>query len=177
WEKTFPPELRDFHKVLTGRLAPLKVCSREICIEFDKIATHLEIFNYYHYVDTARPPLSRQSSTSTFYDPSTPTDTALPDPSSSASTTRLDDFFPFDPLPLPLSKSFIQDLYNEWKGLGDEEEEEDESLREGSVDVPMRLGMGDLEGRFQVAASLEDGMSLGSSFGGMSVSPGPYGRI
>ncbi|KAJ3035098.1 hypothetical protein HDV00_004320 [Rhizophlyctis rosea] len=173
-EKQYPPELRDFHKVLTSKFSPLKICSKHICEEFDRITTHLEIFNYYHYVDPSRniaititPPISRQPSVTRMIDPDSPnTSSPIPPiPSSAGLTTeRLEVFFPFDPLPLPHSKAFIADLYNEWRGGGDENESDTSGVGGSFGDDPMVFE--DLD-RHMMAASLEDSMSI-------SVSPSPY---
>ena len=46
---------------------------------------------------------------------------------SSGKPSRIDAYFPFDPIFLPKSKLFVQDLYQEWDGNDQEEYEPTES--------------------------------------------------
>lgn len=96
--------------------------------------------------------------------------------------SELNTFFPFDPYRLPRSSSYIEGVYREWASVAiddDEEEEEDEEDNEGSADeaqdandeaeglliTPSPVG-GSREGARDAET---DG--LGTSFGGMSISP------
>ena len=90
-----------------------------------------------------------------------------------ASTTsgveELHSFFPFDPYQLPLSQSYMEGIYRDWASVaiddgedsGDEEENDDDEEGEDEV-RSLREGPED-----------ETTAALGTSFGGMSISPQP----
>ncbi|KAJ3295089.1 hypothetical protein HK104_003021 [Borealophlyctis nickersoniae] len=164
----WPAELVGFHRVLTSaKFMPLKICSRSICEEFNRLTRTQEIFNYFQYMDGPTV-LSRHASSTSLKSQDTTSDANIPPaPASptnghgtSGATTRtverLEAFFPFDPLPLPASKRFIEHIYMEWHGGGDESESEGGtgSLAGSSVGDPMFLGVS-LEDRM-LSTSLEE---------------------
>jgi len=81
----------------------------------------------------------------------------------------LNSFFPFDPYKLPLSSSYIEPVYRDWTSVAidddeeDEEDEEDENIGDLPVtsSQPRRIG----------GTDDDDTAALGTSFGGMSISP------
>lgn len=123
-------------RTIYSKLNPLKICSPLIVTEFAKIAHHLRFLYVYPLLETnKRIRLSQFSSGWA--------NGALRDAgngSNDESWHQLDAYFPFDPYHLPVSKRWVADDYNEWRGIvglnQDEEDEEDSSDEEdGGVDV------------------------------------------
>jgi len=83
----------------------------------------------------------------------------------------LNSFFPFDPYKLPLSYSYIQPVYREWTSvmIDDDEDEEDED--EEDEDIGELPATSSQPWRIAGTDDDEDTAILGTSFGGMSISP------
>lgn len=94
-------------------------------------------------------------------------------------TSELNTFFPFDPYKLPRSGSYIQGVYREWSSVAiddedeeDEDEEEEEGGDEGNGEGVASHSMGILiNGTRPSSQPADDTDGLGTSFGGMSISP------
>ncbi|KAI9096887.1 RNA polymerase I-specific transcription initiation factor RRN3 [Phlyctochytrium arcticum] len=153
-----PPEMTGFQRVLMSRFAPLRVCSKAIVTEFARITHSLDIMYCYPLIDRSAPSRSTSATdlssiitSSTTYPPpltrsQTATDSLVhqhqqPTHSTLKPTIRLDAFFPFDPVALPVSKQFIDGLYQEWKNEdGDDSEpdgQEDSSDSDDDDDMMM----------------------------------------
>lgn len=101
-----PIELASFQKVLTSKLCPFKVCSKHIIEEFARITHSYNMLYCYPFMSSdMRIPGSNE--------------TLDKSESEKITTTlvldRLESFFPFDPLHLPISKKRIADIYQEWE--------------------------------------------------------------
>jgi RNA polymerase I-specific transcription initiation factor RRN3 len=93
----FPPELLDLPRILSSNFNPLRICSKTIVQEFSKIALDLNLMYCY-------PLLKKDGNV----------------------CKRLDSFFPFDPISLPKSMIFFDNLLQEWDDESDSDEEEEE---------------------------------------------------
>jgi RNA polymerase I-specific transcription initiation factor RRN3 len=158
-----PPELNGIKKIMTSKLAPLKVCSIHIVEEFAKLTHSLNILYCYPFMSG-----SSSSSSSHHRDPTTPHQEKRTKEVGSSSGVwtkaevlktpmelcanvleRLETFFPFDPLTLPLSKRFVQDLYQEWESM------EDSDADSGSDETSDDDGDPDSSDVDEIATSLE----------------------
>ncbi|KAI8917783.1 RNA polymerase I-specific transcription initiation factor RRN3 [Powellomyces hirtus] len=121
-----PPELKDFQRVLLSRFAPLRICSQSIVTEFTKRTHSLDIL-YLHSRTISQP-----STTNNNY-------LTVPNSYTTASSSlafnpnnihRLDPFFPFDPITLPVSRAYIDPIYQPWESepTSDDEDDTDDEL-------------------------------------------------
>ncbi|KAB8621931.1 hypothetical protein FH972_026040 [Carpinus fangiana] len=121
-----------FQQNFTSKLNPLKICVPEIVDQFARIAHHLQFLYIYQIIESNK---RIRLSTTSRISAAGSRDTSL----SSLHGERfhqLDAYFPFDPYQLPLSKKWLANDYNEWKGVPglhetlpveDVEEEQDSS--------------------------------------------------
>lgn len=88
------------------------MCSESIVVEFAKITHHLTIMYCYPLIQSssARANISMEVS----HIPTQKTQEL-------SALTRLETFFPFDPLSLPISKIFVKDCFQEWEGAEESE--------------------------------------------------------
>ncbi|KAJ3163679.1 hypothetical protein HDU86_000273 [Geranomyces michiganensis] len=135
-----PPELKDFQRVLLSRFQPLRVCSEGIVMEFTKRTHSLDIL----YLHTAAANVNGSTAI-----PSTSSSSAIPTvngylavpgthpPSHhyqhhhhglNNTVQRLDPFFPFDPITLPVSRAYIDAIYQPWESepATDDDDSDDE---------------------------------------------------
>ena len=106
-----PIELASFQRVLTCKLCPFKVCSQHIIEEFARITHSYNMLYCYPFMSS---------------------DMRIPSPNeileknemeklnSKLVLERLELFFPFDPLNLPVTKHRITDIYQEWEDNNDQ---------------------------------------------------------
>ncbi len=101
------PALSITYAVVNSPLAPLKVCSQSVAMQFARVA-HVTDFMYcYPLLKGANP-----------------------------STSDLNTFFPFDPYRLPKSSHYIQAIYREWGEVAvDDESESEEDEEELGIPV------------------------------------------
>ncbi|KAF8524664.1 RNA polymerase I-specific transcription initiation factor RRN3 [Hysterangium stoloniferum] len=175
--KKWIPTLSVIQRVITSELNPLKICSPNVVQQFARVARSTGfVYCYTILENNRRTDLHRANSSP----PKriTPSSTQSPYPllSRDAADADLNTFFPFDPYKLPLSYSYIQGVYREWASVALDEEEEDDGDgdedeggdKEEEVDLiaPSRSSWN------LPSAEGDDGTSaLGTSFGGMSISP------
>jgi RNA polymerase I-specific transcription initiation factor RRN3 len=85
--------------------------------------------------------------------------------------SELTSFFPFDPYKLPRSSSYIEPIYREWTSVaieGDDDDDDDEEDEDEEEGMQVEL----LRPRHDVVVHLDvEADGLGTSFGGMSISP------
>ncbi|KAF8555371.1 RNA polymerase I-specific transcription initiation factor RRN3 [Imleria badia] len=182
--KKWMTELDVVQRAITSPLNPLKVCSTNVVMQFARVAQATD-FVYCHSIIEA----NRRSE----YNPSPGSLPLLPRSSGDELVSaELHTFFPFDPYTLPRSRSYIQGVYREWSSVaigGDEESDEEEDVEGGEGDGPrdgepnevdtLSSDAGDdaslVSGGLQIPrvsqASGSDADGLGTSFGGMSISP------
>ena len=87
------PGLKPFFSthLLGNRLNPLKICAPEIVGEFARIACHLRFMYVYQVIEANKRVRSAGQ--------------------------QMEAVFPFDPLRLPRSRKWVEDVYNEWRGV------------------------------------------------------------
>jgi RNA polymerase I-specific transcription initiation factor RRN3 len=111
-----PIELASFQRVLTSKLCPFKVCSKHIIEEFARITHSYNMLYCYPFMSSdMRIPGSNEIVEKTDSEKVT----------TSLVLDRLESFFPFDPLHLPISKKRIAVIYQEWE---DNDQDEIENL-------------------------------------------------
>ena len=107
-----PIELASFQKVLTSKLCPFKVCSKHIIEEFARITHSYNMLYCYPFMSSdMRIPGTSEVVEKVESEKIT----------SSLVLERLESFFPFDPLNLPISKKRIIDIYQEWEDSDDQQ--------------------------------------------------------
>ena len=125
-----PPSYGDEHQWKSGvkemlsqnifsKLNPLKVCSPAIVNEFARVANHLGIVYVFHLLETNKRIQLTQYAGPTAYGNShghVERETAL-SARKDDSHQHLDEYFPFDPYHLPLSRRWIEGDYREWSGI------------------------------------------------------------
>ncbi|KAJ2985678.1 hypothetical protein HDV02_000402 [Globomyces sp. JEL0801] len=138
----FPHELTGFQRILLSRFSPLRVCSEAIVQEFAKVTHNLNVMYCY--------PLIQSAATRTTSDPNQK-QTKVQELSI---VTRLETFFPFDPLTLPKSKLYTEVLFQEWE---DDEDDDESATGEEDSDLDASLqGIGSM--------SLEDHSLMAISY-------------
>ncbi|KKY14965.1 putative rna polymerase i specific transcription initiation factor rrn3 superfamily [Phaeomoniella chlamydospora] len=121
---TFPPAVREpLYQAIFSKLNPLRVCSPDIVDEFARVAHRLRFIYVYSKLE-----LNKNVRLSSFRAVSA-IESSLNGPDRDSSgwgqSTILEPYFPFDPYLLPRSKKWIDNDYQEWRGLpGDDQEEE-----------------------------------------------------
>jgi hypothetical protein len=88
--------LEGFEHVILSRFNPLKVISPSVVLEFARITHDLGIMYCYSIIQKNKRLL-------------------IPGKPYSGSSPFLDSFFPFDPFKLPISSSFLENLYTSWE--------------------------------------------------------------
>ena len=123
-----------FRTNMSSVLNPLKVCAPGIVEEFAKIARHLNLVYVYHILD-ANKRVRLSQFVKTFA--AMGRETALSGLHAEGAH-QLDAYFPFDPYRLPASRKWVEEDYNEWKGVPGlhraEPEVEDDSSAEDEDD-------------------------------------------
>ena len=95
-----------FIQLLHHRLAPLRICSRAICQQFCNVF-HTKKLAYLYPLMTIGRPMNKKALTE---DSDEFSDLMM-------TIKRMETFFPFDPLKLPHSSFYIQNLYLEWEDV------------------------------------------------------------
>ncbi|KAJ1858863.1 DNA independent RNA polymerase I transcription factor [Coemansia sp. RSA 1853] len=110
-------ELEGLQRVVFSRLNPLHACAPAVAQQFASVASQTNFMFCYAVL--------QQNRRNNVYagDATQSPDLAL--------RNKLDSFFPFDPMALPVSRQFIDGIYMEWQDVGDEPEDH----REGR-DIP-----------------------------------------
>ncbi|RKO89376.1 RNA polymerase I-specific transcription initiation factor RRN3, partial [Blyttiomyces helicus] len=124
-----PAELAGFQKTLMCKLSPMRVCSRTIVTEFARLTHKLDIMYCYPLIDrrtVTQSALLPASGTSHPFSTPPPdaADQQQPD-GPAAISDRLDAFFPFDPISLPVSRNYVDSLYQAWVGEDEDERSEE----------------------------------------------------
>lgn len=135
------------------------MCSEAIVQEFSKITLHLNIMYCLPLIQQAN-----TSRSSTLLN-----EQSLPNSSSFSQSntqelgiiTRLDTFFPFDPLPLTEAKKFTSTLFQEWDGedSDDDDDTEHDDLLVSDSDLGASMQGVSLEERYSMSMSMS--VSLG----------------
>ncbi|KAH7922981.1 RNA polymerase I-specific transcription initiation factor RRN3 [Leucogyrophana mollusca] len=174
--KKWMPELNVVQRAITSSLNPLKVCSSNVVMQFARVAQATDFIYCYSILEA-----NKRSE----YNGSNGTGQKVTwGVMGEKINTELHTFFPFDPYKLPRSSSYIQGVYREWASVAidDEEDEDDDAEREGSVEnddnaieraqgvVLADTGGLTIPGTTSQGADA-DANGLGESFGGMSISP------
>jgi RNA polymerase I-specific transcription initiation factor RRN3 len=172
--KTWIPNLAVLQRVVTSPMNTLKVCSRNVVMQFARVAQATDFIYCYSILDANRRSDYASSSASAGVETPDAEKRNLFMPGELVNA-ELSSFFPFDPYKLPKSSSYIQGVYREWSAVAidmdddedeedsDEEEEEEEEKSEASTgrNIPAKAG----------GEATREEMELGASFGGMSISP------
>ncbi|KIJ57003.1 hypothetical protein M422DRAFT_198368 [Sphaerobolus stellatus SS14] len=162
--KKWIPKLDVVQRVITSELNPLMVCSANVVQQFARVARSTGFVYCYTIIENNKrssphgsPVKGRRTSSLALRD---------------SLDADLNTFFPFDPYKLPLSYSYIQGVYRDWDSVAidDDEEEEDEEEDEDVGELPVMSGRA---WKIEGAKSDDDEETafLGTSFGGMSISP------
>ncbi|KAJ2139236.1 DNA independent RNA polymerase I transcription factor [Coemansia sp. RSA 1807] len=112
-------ELEGLQRIVFSRLNPLHACAPAVAQQFASVASQTNFMFCYAVLQQNRRTNGYAGDA-----------TASPD---LALRNKLDSFFPFDPMALPVSRQFIDGIYMEWQDVGDEPDELDQ--REGR-DIP-----------------------------------------
>ncbi|KAF8580614.1 RNA polymerase I-specific transcription initiation factor RRN3 [Ramaria rubella] len=165
------PKLDIMQRVVTSDLNPLKVCSPNVVQQFARVAQSTGFIYCYTILENNRRLDSRGSASSSPHKPSNSTTPASQSQQPlllrDAADADLNTFFPFDPYKLPLSYSYIQGIYREWAAVAlDDEEDEDEDEEQENVEVDSST-----REPWVIQGGIDDDTGLGTSFGGMSISP------
>ena len=118
WE----PSLKEtLSRAIYSKLNPLKVCSPSVVNEFARVACHLRFMYIYPLLESNRRlQLSEFAMSMPLHSSPPSADTggaSFNAPGESPSPYHLDDYFPFDPYHLPISKRWLKGDYVEWQGL------------------------------------------------------------
>lgn len=113
-----------------SKLNPLKICVPEIVDQFARIAHHLQFMYIYQIIESNKRLRLTSGSSAAI---AAARETAL-SRLHGERQYQLDAYFPFDPYLLPISKKWLANDYNEWKGVPglheprvDEEAEDEDS--------------------------------------------------
>ncbi|KAJ2310232.1 DNA independent RNA polymerase I transcription factor [Coemansia sp. RSA 2705] len=120
-------ELEGLQRVVFSRLNPLRSCAPAVAQQFASVASQTNFMFCYAVLQQ-----NRRSRANSSVDPRDNTQSPGGDP---ALQTRLDSFFPFDPMALPVSRQFIDGIYLEWRDVGHESEDEDEDEDAGEQEL------------------------------------------
>lgn len=148
---------------MNAHLICYQVCSRPIVNEFARITHKLDIMYCYPLIERSSSSTSISSLVSIAPQPFQPAPPPQQQPNGDHLTDRLDAFFPFDPMTLPISRRFIDGLYQEW--IGDEDDSEGQSEDEEGQ------GDGEEQGAIVIEGSKsDDDMELiSNSFDGVKI--------
>ncbi|KAJ1968518.1 DNA independent RNA polymerase I transcription factor [Dispira parvispora] len=142
------PELKHLQRIVLSSLNPLKVCSSAVAQQFARISHQLGFMYCYSVLhmnnhrenqspgevsqsdeDKQSTPGQRKrgpSSTVTYAEVAKRQGTPL--------FLELETFFPFDPFHLPMSEKYVDAIYQEWRGVGSEEDTDDSEAEDYTSD-------------------------------------------
>ncbi|KAJ2870778.1 DNA independent RNA polymerase I transcription factor [Coemansia aciculifera] len=121
-------EIEGIQRIVFSKLNPLRACSSAIAHQFAQVASQTNFMFCYAVLQQNR---RTGSETKEQNDSETPTQSNL-------LRTELETFFPFDPMLLPISRQFIDDIYLQWQEVGEEassDEEDNNSELNDEVEV------------------------------------------
>ncbi|KAJ2019488.1 DNA independent RNA polymerase I transcription factor [Coemansia sp. RSA 922] len=123
-------EIGGIQRIVFSKLNPLRACSSAIAHQFAHVASQTN-FMFCHAV--------LQQNRRTVSDSNEQNDSDSLS-QSNLLRTELESFFPFDPMLLPISRQFIDDIYLQWQEVGeeastDDEEEDNNSELNDEVEV------------------------------------------
>ena len=128
-------------RAIYSKFNPLKFCSPSIVNEFARVACHLRFMYVYPLLESNRRLQLSELAMSKALQSSQPSADAggasANATGESSSPCYLDDYFPFDPYHLPISKRWLEGDYVEWQGLpilGDGPAREDEHTDSDDVE-------------------------------------------
>jgi len=161
-QKKWIPKLGVVQRAITSKLNPLKVCSTNVVHQFARVARSTGFVYCYTIIENNKrsspgiisPAKSRHSVTRNTLE------------------ADLNTFFPFDPYKLPISYSYIQGVYREWASVAlQEDEDEEDEVEEEEEETITELPATSQPWRIESADDDDGTAALGTSFGGMSISP------
>ncbi|KAJ2831883.1 DNA independent RNA polymerase I transcription factor [Coemansia sp. 'formosensis'] len=121
-------EVEGIQRIVFSKLNPLRACSSAIASQFAYVASQTNFMFCYTVLQQNR---RTGNDTKESNNGEAPTH-------SNMLRTELETFFPFDPMLLPISRQFIDDIYLEWQEVGAEassDEEDDNSELNDEVEV------------------------------------------
>ncbi|KAJ2815144.1 DNA independent RNA polymerase I transcription factor, partial [Coemansia furcata] len=121
-------EVEGIQRIVFSKLNPLRACSSAIASQFAYVASQTNFMFCYTVL---------QQNRRTGNDTKDPNNGEVPT-HGNLLRTELETFFPFDPMLLPISRQFIDDIYLEWQEVGAEassDEEDDNSELNDEVEV------------------------------------------
>ncbi|KAJ2491364.1 DNA independent RNA polymerase I transcription factor [Coemansia sp. RSA 2050] len=110
------PEVEGIQRIVFSKLNPLRACSSAIASQFAQVASQTNFMFCFTVLQQNR----RLAS-----DSKEPGDGETPS-HSNLLRTELETFFPFDPMLLPISRQFIDDIYFQWQDVGEEASSDEE---------------------------------------------------
>jgi len=182
-KRKWMPELSVLQRSVISVLNPLRDCSRNVVMQFARIARATAFLYCYSILETNKRSESFALSSSVAGASEGVSSTGANNIHSALLNGMIDSevnsFFPFDPYRLPKSRVYIEGVYREWSSVAlddedEEEEEEDEGSEADDVDEPPERLAG--SGYLAIPRSTgklgeEDENGLGQSLDAMSISP------
>ncbi|KAJ2353374.1 DNA independent RNA polymerase I transcription factor, partial [Coemansia sp. RSA 2618] len=123
-------ELEGLQRVVFSRLNPLQACAPAVAQQFASVASQTNFMFCFAVL--------QQNQRSNIHSDSAQK-TRVPASPELALRAKLDSFFPFDPMALPVSRQFIDNIYLEWQDVGDESGNgggSDDENHRGGRDIP-----------------------------------------
>ncbi|KAI8320248.1 RNA polymerase I-specific transcription initiation factor RRN3 [Martensiomyces pterosporus] len=115
-------EVEGIQRIVFSKLNPLRACASAVAQQFASVASQTNFMFCYAVLQQ-----NKRSTTNQDGEGSESSGAVSPE---LVLRRELDTFFPFDPLTLPISRQYIDGIYLEWKGIG--QDDDDESDEEGS---------------------------------------------
>ncbi|KAJ2846694.1 DNA independent RNA polymerase I transcription factor [Coemansia brasiliensis] len=149
-------ELDGLQRVVFSRLNPLRACAPAVAQQFASVASQTNFMFCYAVLqqnrrsNIAEPAGASSAKSGLLTQPAA----AAGSPEQQVLQARLDSFFPFDPMALPVSRQFIDSIYLEWQEVGDTASDEESD----------GVGIGN-------GGSPEDEAGMVEQIVGMSISP------
>ncbi|KAJ2698031.1 DNA independent RNA polymerase I transcription factor [Coemansia sp. IMI 209128] len=121
------PEVEGIQRIVFSKLNPLRACSSTIASQFAQVASQTNFMFCFTVLQQNRRSANDSKEPGNGETPS----------HSSLLRTELETFFPFDPMVLPISRQYIDDIYFLWQDIGEEasSDEEDDINSELGDDV------------------------------------------
>ncbi|KAJ2796407.1 DNA independent RNA polymerase I transcription factor, partial [Coemansia guatemalensis] len=140
-------ELDGLQRVVFSRLNPLRACAPAVAQQFASVSSQTSFMFCYAMLQqnrrsnresfAAAGPITAGVSDAVRYNgTSGDSGSASGASSDQAMRARLDSFFPFDPMALPVSRQFIDSIYLEWQDVGEEPSDDDDDGDDGYHGIP-----------------------------------------
>ncbi|KAJ1649560.1 DNA independent RNA polymerase I transcription factor [Dispira simplex] len=142
------PELKQLQRIVLSSLNPLKVCSSAVVQQFARISHQLGFMYCYSvlHMNTHKENQSPGEPSQTDKDRQSTPGQKKGGPATAVTYAEvakrqgtplfleLETFFPFDPFHLPLSEKYVDAIYQEWRGVGSEDDAEDSEAEDYTSD-------------------------------------------